>query len=132
MKTCHQSAEAWMVVPSMSSYIQRWKLAPNPADRNELPLLEHAWAWESTHSSRAKKIVRAQDLSVLFLAETWADEARLSKLCDDLNFDEKWVVGRVTRAGGLALRWNNSLNVKIVASSLNYIDSIFNDGQVDA
>lgn len=34
-------------------------------------------------------LVRAQDPSVLFLAETWADKERLEKVCDDLNFDEK-------------------------------------------
>ena len=50
-------------------------------------------------------IVRAQYLSVLFLAVIWADKARLDKLCDELNFDEKWVVDRVTKAGGLALLW---------------------------
>ena len=43
-------------------------------------------------------LVRAQDPSVLFLAETWADKERLEKVCDDLNFDEKWVVDRISRA----------------------------------
>uniref|UniRef100_A0A7N2L0X4 DUF4283 domain-containing protein n=1 Tax=Quercus lobata TaxID=97700 RepID=A0A7N2L0X4_QUELO len=42
------------------------------------------------------------------LAETWADKTRLDKLCDELNFDEKWVVDRITRAGGLALFWKSS------------------------
>lgn len=35
------------------------------------------------------KLVRAQDLSVVFLAETWVDEVRLKQLCDDLRFNEK-------------------------------------------
>ena len=77
-------------------------------------------------------IVRAQDPSVLFLAEIWADKARLDKLCDELNFDEKWVVDRVTRAGGLALLWKSSVSIKVVDSSLNFIDAIVNDGQDDA
>ncbi|XP_075663236.1 uncharacterized protein LOC142632780 [Castanea sativa] len=34
------------------------------------------------------KFVWAQDPSVVFLAETWTDEARLKKLCDDLQLDE--------------------------------------------
>ena len=35
------------------------------------------------------KLVWAQDLSVVFLAETWVDEVRLKQLCDDLRFNEK-------------------------------------------
>ena len=77
-------------------------------------------------------IVRAQDPSVLFLAEIWADKARLDKLCDELNFDEKWVIDRATRAGGLALLWKSSVSIKVVDSSLNFIDAIVNDGQDDA
>nr|XP_023874851.1 uncharacterized protein LOC111987372 [Quercus suber] len=77
-------------------------------------------------------IVRAQDPSVLFLAETWADKARLDKLCDELNFEEKWVVTRVTRAGGLALLWKNSISIKVVDSSPNFIDAIVNVGQADS
>ena len=50
-------------------------------------------------------LMRAQDLAVVFLAETWVDEDRLTKLCNDLHFDEKWVVPRITRANGLALLW---------------------------
>ena len=46
-------------------------------------------------------LMRVQDPVVVFLAKTWADEDRLTKLCDDLHFDEKWVVPRITRAGGL-------------------------------
>ena len=73
-------------------------------------------------------LVRAQDPSVLFLAETWADKDRLDKVCDDLNFDEKWIVDRISRARGLALFWKNSVSIKIVGSSLNFIDAIVNDG----
>ena len=45
-----------------------------------------------------------------------------------INFDEKWIVDRISRAGGLALFWKNSVNIKIVGSSLNFIDAIVNDG----
>ena len=78
------------------------------------------------------KFVRAQDPSVLFLAETWADEARLRKLCDELQFDEVWVVGRITRAGGLALLWKNSIDIDVVSASLNHIDAIINKDKEDA
>ena len=77
-------------------------------------------------------LVRAQDPAVLFLAETWADEDRLAKLCDDLHFDEKWVVPRVTRAGGLALLWKNTVQITVDSSSLNYCDVIVNKGKDDS
>lgn len=48
-------------------------------------------------------MVWVQNPSVVFLDETWADEDRLKKLFDDIQFDEKRVVQRVTRAGGLVL-----------------------------
>ena len=76
-------------------------------------------------------IMRAQDPVVLFLAEIWADEDRLTKICDYLHFDEKWVVPRVTRAGGLALLWKNTIQIDVDSSSLNHIDVIVNKGQVD-
>ena len=39
---------------------------------------------------------------------------------------------RITRAGGLALLWKSSVSVKVVDSSLNFIDAIVNDGQEDS
>ena len=76
--------------------------------------------------------LRAQDPSVLFLAETWADEARLKKLRVDLEFDELWVVDRVTRAGGIALLWKNSMDIVVDSASLNHVDVIINKGKEDA
>ena len=78
------------------------------------------------------KFVRAQDPSVLFLAETWADEARLKRLCDELQYDEVWVVRRVTRAGCLALFWKNLVDMEVDSASLNHIDTIINKGKADA
>ena len=74
-------------------------------------------------------VLRAQDLAVLFLVETWADEDRLMKLCDDLQFDDLWVVPRETRAGGLALLWRNSVQIDVDSSSLNHIEVIVNKGK---
>ena len=77
-------------------------------------------------------LLRAQDPTILFLAETWVDKARLTKLCDDLHFDEKWIVPRVSRAGGLALLWKNTVQIDVDSSSLNYIDVIVNKGKDDS
>ena len=66
------------------------------------------------------------------LSRDWANEYRLTKLCNDLHFDEKWVVPRITRAGGLALLWKNSVQIDVDSSSLNYIDVIVNKGKDDS
>lgn len=76
--------------------------------------------------------MRAQDPFVLFLAKMWADEARLKKLCDDLQFDELWVVDGVIRASGLALLWKNSIDIDVDSTSLHHIDAIINKGKDDA
>ena len=65
------------------------------------------------------KLVRTQDLSVVFLAETWVDEVKLKQLCDDLCFDEKWAVNRITRVRGLALLWKKYVEIDVDSSSPN-------------
>ena len=71
-------------------------------------------------------ILRAKDPSVVFIAETWADEARLERTLSNINFDQKWVVPRTTRGGGLVLFWKNSVNLTVVESHKYYIDAIIN------
>ena len=48
-------------------------------------------------------IIRAQDPSVVFLAETWLDEARLGFIRDSLQFGHLHGVSKITRGGGLAI-----------------------------
>ena len=74
-------------------------------------------------------VLRAQDPAVVFLVETWADEDRLMKLRDDLQFDDLWVIPRETRASGLALLWRNMIQIDVDSSSLNHIDVIVNKGK---
>ena len=73
-----------------------------------------------------------QDPFIVFLADTQANKDKLKKLYDELQFVEKWVVQRVTRAWGLALLWKNSLDINVDSSSLNHIDVINNKGKDDA
>ena len=47
-------------------------------------------------------LVRAKDPSIVFIAETWADEARLKFLKNSLFFDEMFVVPRINRGGVLS------------------------------
>ena len=78
------------------------------------------------------KLVRAQDLYVVFLAKTWLDEVKLKQLCDDLCFDEKWAGNRITRVRGLALLWKNYEEIDVDSSSPNYINAIINRGKKDS
>ena len=71
-------------------------------------------------------LIQAKDPSVVFIAETWANEARLDRTLSKINFDKKWVVPRLNRGGGLVLFWKNNINIEIVDSHRYFIDMIIN------
>ena len=48
-------------------------------------------------------IIRAKDLSIMFIAETWADEARLEIIQRNSDFKDKWLVPKEGCGGGIAL-----------------------------
>ena len=70
-------------------------------------------------------IIRAKDPSVVFLAETWTDEARLDRVLHNINFDHKWEVSSGRRGGGLVLFWKRDANVTIEDSHRYFIDATF-------
>ena len=78
------------------------------------------------------EIVTAKAPTVVFLAETLADEARLDFVKNRIRFDKKFVVQRVNRGGGLVLYWKNDLLIDVVSSSLNHIDVIINKDTEEA
>ena len=88
------------------------------------------WNYRGLGNLRTKNelvtLIRAKDPSVVFIAETWADDARLDRTLSKINFDQKWVVSRVNRGGGLVLFWKNSVNLTVVDSHRYYIDTIIN------
>ena len=49
------------------------------------------------------RLIQTKDPSVVFIAETWKDEARLDRTLSKINFDQKWVAPRLNRGGGLVL-----------------------------
>ena len=65
------------------------------------------WNCRGLGNLRTKKelgnIIRAKDPSIVFLAETWADEARLDRVLHNINFDNKWEVCSGRKGGGLVL-----------------------------
>ena len=74
-------------------------------------------------------VIRAKDPSVLFIAETWADEVRLQEIKCKIEFDNLFFVERNNKGGGLALFWRNSIDLHVDSFSPNHIDSIINKGK---
>ena len=78
-------------------------------------------------------LIRAKDPSIVFLAETWADEVRLKEVQRNIKFDNLFYVERNPRGGGgLALYWKNSIDVHVDSFSKYHIDSIINKGNDEA
>ena len=50
-------------------------------------------------------VIRANDPSVLFIAKTWVDEAKLKEIKQKIEFDNLFIVKRNNRGGGLAIFW---------------------------
>ena len=48
------------------------------------------------------RLIQVKDSSIILIAETWTDEAILDCTLSKINFDQKWVVRRLNRGGGLA------------------------------
>ena len=67
--------------------------------------------------------IRAKDLSIMFLAKTWTDDARLDNVLWNFDFNNRWLVPSETRGGGLVLLWKDSINLTVVDSSKYYIDT---------
>ena len=59
--------------------------------------MQLSWAWKPTFV----EIIRAKDPSIMIIAKTWANEARLDRTLSTITFDQKWVVPRTTRGGRL-------------------------------
>ena len=64
----------------------------------------------------------------MFLAETWADEARLDCVLRNFDFNNKWVVSSDNRGGGLALLWKDSVTISVEDSSKYCIDALIDKG----
>ena len=72
------------------------------------------------------EMVQAKDLSVMFLAETWADEARLKDVKRKIQFENMFVSPRTSRGGGLVMFWRSTIDVSVEGSDKNHIDTIIN------
>ena len=69
-------------------------------------------------------LVQAKNPFVVFIAETWTDDARLKDVKRKIQFDNMFVVPRANRGGGLVLFWKESIEVTVEGSDKNHIDAI--------
>ena len=76
-------------------------------------------------------MIRAQDPSVVFLAETWLDKARLEEVRVRLNLGGMIEVCRETRGGGIVIFWKKGIDFSLDTFSPNHIDGIVNKGTED-
>ena len=70
------------------------------------------------------EIIRAKDLTVVFLVKTLIDDARLEFVQRSIGFDHRWIVPRVGKGGGLVLYWKASINLKVEDSDRYYVDAV--------
>ncbi|XP_075661151.1 uncharacterized protein LOC142630978 [Castanea sativa] len=73
-------------------------------------------------------MIQVQDPSIVFLAETWLDKARLEDVRDRLNFGGMFEVGHETRGGGIVIFWKKGVDFSLDTFSPNHIDGIVNKG----
>ena len=66
---------------------------------------------------------------MVFLAETWLDDSRLSGIRDSLRFGHYHGVSRLTRGGGLVMFWKKDFDLQVLSSSHNHIDVLINGGK---
>ena len=66
---------------------------------------------------------------MVFLAETWLDDIRLSGIRDSLRFGHYHGVSRLTRGGGLVMFWKKDFDLQVMSSSHNHIDVLINGGK---
>ena len=45
---------------------------------------------DSLKENELVRLIQAKNPSVMFIAETWIDEARLDRILSKINFDQKW------------------------------------------
>lgn len=90
-------------------------VAGNPAEHNELFMLECTGAW---------------DPSLLFISETKVFSAQFRNWTSQIHFDGYFPVDCSRRSGGLVLFWREPFKVSIQSFSDGHIDSVVNYGDL--
>ena len=66
--------------------------------------------------------IQAKDPTVMFFAETWADDARLDQVLRNFDFRIKWSIESENRGGGLVLLFKEEIRITVEDSSKYCID----------
>lgn len=75
--------------------------------------------------------MQAKDPSVLFIAETWVDEARLTRFQNIIKWKNKFIVPRKDKARGLVLFWKEEFKLEIETFLKHHIDTTINKNSAD-
>ena len=75
------------------------------------------------------KLVWAKNPSVMFLAETWTDKARLIQIQRRIEFKNMLNVPRRNKARGLVIFWKEDFDLSVETFSPNHIESMINKGK---
>ena len=78
------------------------------------------------------ELVRTKDPEAVFVIETWLDADKLEMIRCKLSFANKLVVPRRNRGGGIVLFWKRDLALTIKSYSFCHIDTIVNEGTLEA
>ena len=77
--------------------------------------------------NKLANLVQAKDLSVVFLAKTWADEARQKNMLRKIRCENIFIAPRSNKGGGLVLFWRSTIDITVEVLGTNYIEALFQE-----
>jgi len=95
-------------------------------------LVWNYWGLGNQHTEdQLADLVWVKDLSVVFIAKTWTNKARLGKVQRRIEFKNKFKVLQKNKAGGLVMCWKEYFDLTIETFSWNHIDTTINKNKKD-
>lgn len=89
---------------------------------NESFKLQLSGAWQPTGICRFKKLLKKEVSQMFFFLWRLHNAVEMVVVRKRLNFSESYVMDSTSRAGGLALFWNDNVEINILSASLHHID----------
>lgn len=95
-----------------------------------------SWNCRGLGNSRAVRhlgdLIKSSNPDFLFLSETKVGSNKIDTLCRNFRFAHYFAVDSIGTAGGLAILWKNHISCTVVDSSMNYIDVIMLENNVQS
>lgn len=98
-------------------------LLSKPAENYESACVELSRAWQPTAIRVLADIIRAKRPKVVFLMETFLVKHRMELVRVQLGFQNMFVVDASGHKGGLAMLWQDSMELVITGFLNNHVDS---------